>query len=51
MKAVLRLAAVYQCQLDIIEEKEEKRKETAEQSKQKRSAAHKSSGMPWKSIC
>ena len=29
------LAAVYQCQLDIIEEKEEKRKETAEQSKQK----------------
>lgn len=36
MKAVSSdLAAVYQCQLDIIEEKEEKRKETAEQSKQK----------------
>lgn len=29
------LATVYQCQLDIIAEKEEKRKETAEQSKQK----------------
>ena len=36
MKAVSSdLAAVYQCQLNIIEEKEEKRKETAEQSKQK----------------
>lgn len=36
MKAISSdLAAVYQCQLDIIAEKEEKRKETAEQSKQK----------------